>query len=172
MSSYYQTNKEQYLESCKKWREKNPDKVSKNTQKFYQTHPDYNKQYYQEHKEELQIKQKQYREEHLGTKKEYNAEYYQNNKEKAKQNAERWRKANKDKRKESDAKYYQKKKQQALEKKMIEFNELAKKYQHNKIPEHEDYEAFENGSIWSWKQYKFKNQRKGNDGYFKCRKRV
>lgn len=165
---YRENNKQKVAESNKKWREKNQERFKANNEKFYQNNPDYNKNYYLTHKEELLAKQKQYREEHLSTKKEYNQQYYQQNKEKAKQNAKKWREQNKDKRKESNAKWYQKQKEMKLKKKMTPFNEMAEVFKHAPIKGYEkDYQAFENGSIWSWKQSKFKNQRKGKDGYYK-----
>lgn len=100
--------------------------------------------------------------------KDYNKQYYQNNKEYYYESAKKWRLSNPQKRKEQAARYYQRKKNKRNEKKLIPFNELAKTIQHAPIKGYEtEYQAFENGKIWSWKYYMFKRQHLGKDGYYK-----
>lgn len=100
--------------------------------------------------------------------KDYNKQYYQENKEYFYQSAKKWRLSNPQKRKEQAARYYQRKKEKRNQLKFAPFNELAKQFNHAPIKGYQnEYEAFENGAIWSWKYYIFKRQRMGKDGYYK-----
>lgn len=100
--------------------------------------------------------------------KDYNKQYYQEHKEYYYESAKKWRLNNTQKRKEQAARYYQRKKQERNKEKLVPFNQLAQRFEHQPIKGFQnEYEAFENGAIWSWKYYMFKRARKGKDGYYK-----
>lgn len=133
--------------------------------------------YYEKHKEELKAKQKARRDANLELYKQREAEqrlkhrneWNEKQNQKRKQHGDevrakekQWRDNNKQKKAELDRRYREKKKAEKNAPLLIPFKEREAKYNHVR---YENYEVFEDGSIWSWRFYKFMNGSKDQQEY-------
>ena len=133
--------------------------------------------YYEQHKEEMKQKARERRANNLQLYKqrqkalrEKNGKIWAENvKKKRAQNGDeirakekQWRDNNKQKKAELDRRYREKKKAEKNAIQLIPFKELEEKYNHVRFL---DYEVFEDGSIWSWRYFKFMNGSKDLQEY-------
>lgn len=140
--------------------------------------------YYETHKEELKAKEKARREANPELYKQRSYQYREKNRQQinTRQNQKRkqhgdeirakekqWRDKNKQKKAEIDRRYREKKKAEKNAPLLIPFKELEAKYNHVR---YEKYEVFEDGSIWSWRFYKFMNGSKDLQEYDNIQVRI
>lgn len=168
--SYYQRHKEELKAKEKARREANPELYKQR-----------GLQYREKNRQQINTRQNQKRKQHGDEIRAKEKQWRDNNKQKKAEIDRKWRQKNKQWRKQYDTKYYIENKQRLteankekywqnrnkeIEKCKITFENLAKYVPHKPIPNYkEQYQAFENGQIWSWIKFKFLKQRLNNSGH-------